>query len=87
MIAFLGLDLIYSWLWEARRQLRKTDYAIVAIIPIIAIAFSFLTAIAVGLVMAFVLFVIAYARLDVVRSHSTVATTVTLDTWLSQIPS
>lgn len=73
VIAFLGLDLIFTWLWEARRQLRKTDYAIVVAIPVIAIAFSFLTAIAAGLAMAFVLFVVAYARLDVIRSQSTVA--------------
>ena len=73
VIAFLGLDLIYTWLWEARRQLRFFDYVIVALIPIIAVVVSFLAAVAAGLVLAFVLFVIAYARIDVVRSHSSVA--------------
>ncbi|AXI45260.1 hypothetical protein C1J03_03950 [Sulfitobacter sp. SK012] len=70
VIAFLGVDLLYTWLWEERRKLTLRDYGIVAIIPVIAITFSFLAAIAAGLIMAFGFFVIAYAKLDVIRSQS-----------------
>ena len=70
VIAFLGLDLLYTWLWEERRRLKPHDYAIVLAIPIIAVSFGFLTAIAVGLMLASAIFVIGYAKLDMVRSES-----------------
>lgn len=73
VIAFLGLDLLYTWLWVERRNLKLHDYAIVVFIPIIAVTFSFLAAIAVGLVVAFCIFVFTYAKLDVIRSQSSVA--------------
>ena len=73
VITFLGLDLIYTWFWAKRQQLRIYDYAIVALIPITALVFSFLTAIGVGLLVAFCLFVIAYARLSTIRLQSNVA--------------
>ena len=73
VIAFLGIDLLYTWLWAERRNFKLRDYAIVVFIPVIAITFSFLMAIAAGLVVAFLFFIIAYARLDVIRSQNTVA--------------
>ncbi|NIA69866.1 SLC26A/SulP transporter family protein [Pelagibius litoralis] len=73
VIAFLGLDLLYTWLWEERRRLGMRDYAIVVLIPIIAVTYGFLTAIAVGLLAACAFFVIAYAKLDLIRSHSNLA--------------
>ncbi|WP_422366744.1 SulP family inorganic anion transporter [Pelagibius sp.] len=73
VIAFLGLDLLYAWLWEERRRLSVRDYTIVVLIPIVAVSYSFLTAIAIGLLMACVFFVIAYAKLDLIRSISSLA--------------
>lgn len=73
VIAFLGIDLLYTWLWAERRSLKLRDYAIVVLIPIIAITFSFLTAIAAGLLVAFVLFVVTYSKLNIIRSQNTVA--------------
>ncbi len=73
VIAFLGLDLLYTWLWEERRRLSLRDYAIVVLIPVISVAYSFLTAIAVGLLAACAFFVIAYAKLDLIRSVSNLA--------------
>lgn len=72
VIAFLGLDLLYTWLWAERRHLKRRDYAIVVLIPVIAVTFSFLMAITTGLVVAFFFFVIAYAKLDLIRSQTTV---------------
>jgi SulP family sulfate permease len=73
VIAFLGVDLLYSWLWAERRSLKVRDYAIVVLIPIIAITFSFLMAIAAGLLVAFCLFVITYSKLDIIRSQNSMA--------------
>lgn len=73
VIAYLGLDLLYTWLWAERPNLKPRDYAIVILIPIVAISVSFLTAIAVGLGVAAVFFVYTYAKLDVIRSTSSVA--------------
>ncbi len=72
VIAFLGIDLLYTWLWSERRNLSGWDYAIVVLIPLIAVSVSFLSAIAVGLVVALCFFVIAYARLDVIRSATSI---------------
>lgn len=74
VIAFLGVDLLYTWFWEERRQFGWSDYVIVALIPLIAVLFGFLTAIAVGLLMACGLFVLAYAQLDIVKFKSDVST-------------
>ena len=73
VIAYLGLDLLYTWLWAERPNLKQRDYLIVFLIPIIAVSVSFLTAIAVGLGVAAVFFVYTYAKLDIIRSKSSVA--------------
>ncbi len=73
VIAFLGIDLLYTWFWEERKRFDWSDYAIVALIPIVAVAFGFLTAIAVGLMMACAFFVLACARVDIVRFQSDVS--------------
>lgn len=73
VIAFLGIDLLFTWLWTERRHLPARDFAIVLLILGVAATVGFLQAIAVGLLAASVLFVIAYARIDVVRLRTTVA--------------
>jgi SulP family sulfate permease len=70
VLIFLGIDLLYTWLWEERRRLGAFDYAIVVLIPIIAITFGFLTAIATGLLLACAIFIVSYAKLDLIRSRS-----------------
>lgn len=70
VLMFLGIDLLYTWVWEERRRLDRLDFAIVLLIPIVAIGVSFLSAIAVGLLVACALFIVSYAKLDLVRSVS-----------------
>lgn len=74
VLIFLGLDLLYTWVWEERRRLGRLDYAIVILIPVVAIGFSFLTAIGVGLLVACALFIVSYAKLDLIRSESDLGT-------------
>jgi SulP family sulfate permease len=74
IIAFLGLDLLYSWVWVERRQLRIDEYAIVLAIPLTAVTFGFLNAIAVGLLLSCAIFIFEYSRLNIIRMESDVAT-------------
>lgn len=74
VIAFLGLDLLYTWLWVERVNLKQRDYLIVLLIPIVAVFVSFLMAIAVGLGLAAIFFVYTYAKLDIVKTKTSVAT-------------
>lgn len=70
IIAFLGLDLLRVWIWEERKRLPPRDFAIVVLILGVSAVFGFLPALAVGLAVAIVLFVVSYARLDFVRLAS-----------------
>lgn len=69
VIAYLGLDLLYSWLWVERKRLGRLDYAIVVLIPLSAVTFGFLSAIALGLLLCSAFFIIAYSRLNIVRTE------------------
>lgn len=73
VIAYIGIDLLYTWLWAERANLKQRDYLIVFLIPVVAITVSFLTAITVGLGLAALFFIYTYAKLDVVKSKSSVA--------------
>jgi SulP family sulfate permease len=74
LIGYLGLDLLLTWLWDERRRLSKVDFGIVLLILLVAALVGFLEALAVGLLVAMAIFVLSYARLDVVRRRSTAAT-------------
>ncbi|WP_299413472.1 SulP family inorganic anion transporter [uncultured Sulfitobacter sp.] len=70
VLAFLGLDLLVSWVWEERSRLTTIDFAIVICIPVIAVTFSFLTAVGVGLLVACGFFIISYSKLNVIHSET-----------------
>lgn len=71
VVAFLGLDLLYEWLWVQRRRLPWTDKLVIAFILVTAATLGFLEALAAGLLAASILFVISYASVDVVRVKTT----------------
>lgn len=74
VIAYLGLDLLVEWLWARRAQLSNLDFALILLILIVTAAVGFFEALGVGMFVAAVLFIINFARVDVVRLRSTVAT-------------
>ena len=49
IIAFLGCDLLYSWLWTQRENLPLWDYVVVIGILLAAATIGFLQAIGLGL--------------------------------------
>jgi sulfate permease, SulP family len=70
VIAFLGIDLLYDWLWVQRRRLPASDMAIIGLILVTAAAVGFLEALVVGLLSAAIMFIVSYAGIDVVRLRS-----------------
>ena len=74
IIAYLGIDLIYTWLWVERHRFDRLDYLVVLAIPAAALLFGFLTAIAIGLMLACMAFIYIYSRLDFVRSETDLTT-------------
>jgi len=67
LLMFLGLAFMVEWLWDARERLARTDYFIVILILIIIGIKGFLAGVGVGVVVAVVLFVVKYSRIDVVK--------------------
>lgn len=70
VILILGLDLIYEWLWVQRQRLPRTDVVIILLIVLTAVTVGFLESLLFGLITAVIFFVMSYAKIDVVRLHS-----------------
>ena len=73
VIAYLGLDLLITWLWVRRRQFSLTDYALVLLILAVAATIGFFEALGIGILAAAALFIVSFARVNVVRLSSTLA--------------
>ena len=71
VIAFLGIDLLVTWLWVERRRLPFRDFLVVVLILAVAATIGFLQAIATGIIAASLLFIFAYSQVDVVRLKTT----------------
>jgi SulP family sulfate permease len=67
VIVFLGLGFLLEWVVDARRTLPPLEYAIVLVILATIVAWGLLPGVAVGLVLAVVLFVVTYSRTDLVH--------------------
>lgn len=69
VLAFLGLDVLYRWLWVERRRLPLPDFLLVLAMLAVSVALGFLQAIALGVLAASALFLLSYSRLDVIRGR------------------
>lgn len=73
LLVYLGVSMLYEWVYQAWFRFPKLDFAIIlAILAIIAVG-SFLVGIGVGLVLTVILFVISYSQVDVVAQSFTAA--------------
>jgi len=69
LVVFLGLAFLVEWVIEARSKLLRRDYVVVLLI-LVAVAFlGFLQGVVVGLLLATLLFVADYSRIDVVKDE------------------
>lgn len=67
LVLFLGLSFLDDWLIKTWSKLPKLDYFIILLILVITAVIGFIEAVGVGLIMAIILFVMNYSRIDVVR--------------------
>ncbi|MSU90737.1 STAS domain-containing protein [Rhodobacteraceae bacterium 2CG4] len=74
IIAFLGFDLMLQYLVDQWRRMLPHEFAIVVMILLVAAMLGFLQALAFGLLAAFLIFIVSYARRDVVRLRSVAST-------------
>jgi SulP family sulfate permease len=67
MLLGLGVMMLIEWLVKSRRQLSRTEYfLIVAILAVIA-AYGFVAGVALGIVVACMLFVVEYGRISCIK--------------------
>ncbi|MEZ4859884.1 MAG: SulP family inorganic anion transporter [Caldilineaceae bacterium] len=67
LLAFLGFVFLFEWLYDAWFKLMKLDNLLIWLITIVIALFGFLAGVAVGILVAMVLFVINYSRVDALR--------------------
>ncbi|HJP66348.1 MAG TPA: SulP family inorganic anion transporter, partial [Actinomycetota bacterium] len=74
LVVFLGLSFLVEWLVDSWARLSRAEYAVVVLILLVVAFAGFLQGVALGLVMAVILFVVNYSRTDVVRHTLSAAT-------------
>lgn len=71
LLIYIGIDFLMNWVWHARKKLPATDFAVVCGILIVVAAYGILEGVAVGIVLAILLFVHSYSKLSVIKSSMT----------------
>jgi SulP family sulfate permease len=71
LIFFVGLSFLTEWLYDAWFQLPRIDYILVWVILIVVGAVGFLEGVGTGIVIAVVLFVVNYSRINIVKDALT----------------
>ncbi len=64
VLVFVGLGFIVEWVWDKRRSLPTSEYLVVLLILATIVVRGLLPGVAVGLVLAVVLFAVNYSRLE-----------------------
>lgn len=67
LLVFLGLNLLLEWVVEAWRELPRIDWVLILLILGVIVLVGPLQGVAVGLVVAAILFVVSYSRVNVVK--------------------
>lgn len=71
LIFFVGLSFLTEWLYDAWFQLPRVDYLLIWVILIVVGTVGFLQGVATGIVIAVVLFVVNYSRVDIIKDALT----------------
>ena len=69
LLMFFGLQFMKDWLLESWFKLPRQDYLTVLIIALATALFGLLSGIAVGTVVAILLFLVEYSRIDVIKQE------------------
>lgn len=73
LLVFLGISFLFEWVYEAWFKLPTLDYFLIWFILIVIALVGFLQGVAAGIVVAVILFVLNYSRVNVVRHDVTAA--------------
>lgn len=71
ILFFLGISFLMEWLYDAWFQLPRVDYALVLLILAVVATLGFLQGVGTGIVIAILLFVVNYSRIDIVKDALT----------------
>jgi SulP family sulfate permease len=71
LILFVGLSFLVEWLYDAWFQLPHTDYILIWVILLVVGFAGFLEGVGTGIVIAIILFVVNYSRIDIVKDTLT----------------
>jgi SulP family sulfate permease len=74
LLFFLGANLLYRWVIEARLVMPKYDYFMLLLILVVIATFGLLQGVFLGLIATIVLFAINYSRINVIRNKLTGST-------------
>jgi sulfate permease, SulP family len=74
LLLFLGLAFLMEWVVDAWSQLPRSEYLIVVLILVVVATVGFLPGVALGILLAVVLFAVDYGRTEVVKHALTGAT-------------
>ncbi len=69
LLMYIGIDFLMSWVWQARKKLPLKDFAVVCLILFVVAAYGILEGVAVGVVLAILLFVHSYSQLSVIKAN------------------
>jgi SulP family sulfate permease len=67
LLLYLGLTLLVEWVYDGWFKLSRLDYALVLLILLVIATKGFLMGVGIGVVIACLLFVVSYSRIQVVR--------------------
>jgi len=71
MLLYVGISLLFSWLYKTWFQLSQTDYALIWFILITVATLGILEGIGLGIVIACLIFTLTYSRLSVIKHELT----------------
>ncbi|KAA3632763.1 MAG: STAS domain-containing protein [Proteobacteria bacterium] len=68
LLIFLGIDFLMKWVWQSRRKLPVTDYAVICGILLVVAFYGILHGVAIGIGLSIFLFVHSYSQISVIKS-------------------
>jgi SulP family sulfate permease len=71
LLMYIGIDFLMTWVWHARKKLPLTDFLVVCGILVVVASYGILEGVAVGIILAILLFVHSYSKLSVIKSSMT----------------
>ena len=71
LLMYVGIGFLMSWVWNARKKLPLKDFAVVCGILLVVAVYGLLEGVAVGIILAILLFVHSYSQLSVIKTSMT----------------